>query len=301
MKHRLWRSTLSRDRAQDYTFLIPAFLYLLVLSLYPLGYSLYLSLTDWSILKKGDPVSFEGLKHFFVLFRDPAFRTSMTFTLKFFAAALPLETLLGLALALIITYERLPRRAANLFRIIIVMPVIIIPSVAGIVWRTVFTIRYGPINYFTSLLGLAEIPWLGDPRWAFFSVLMVELWRYNPLVTLIFVGGLLGVPKDQVESAHMDGCSPLRVFQHVYIPYLKPIFLVVLLIRTMDLLKRFDFIYTLTNGGPGFATQVATLYIQKTAIEDFDFNLGAAASWVLLLIVLPFSLFMIVRMFVPRD
>jgi multiple sugar transport system permease protein len=299
LTHRL--SAITKDRSQAYIFLIPVFLYLLVLSLYPLGYSLYLSLTDWSILRKSELVSFRGLKNFFVLFQDTSFQTSMFFTLKFFTVALPLEILLGLALALIITYERLPRQAANIFRIIIVMPIIVIPSVAGIIWRTLFLIRYGPINYLFSLLGIPEIPWLGEPGWAFISVQMVELWRYNPLVTLIFVGGLLGVPKDQVDSAHIDGCSSLQVFQHVYIPYLKPIFLVVLLIRTMSLLKRFDFIYTLTGGGPGFATEVATLYIQRTAIEDFNFNMAAAASWILLLVVLPFSLFMIFRMFAPRD
>ena len=99
----------------------------------------------------------------------------------------------------------------------------------------------------------------------------------------------------------MDGCSGIRVFWHIILPYLKPIFLVVLLIRTMDLIKRFDFIYTLTDGGPGFATEVATMYIQKMGIEDFDFNIAASASWVLLIAVLPITLFMIFKMFIPRD
>jgi multiple sugar transport system permease protein len=291
----------SKDKKQAAIFLIPACFYLLVLTMYPLGYSVFLSLTDWSLLDRHKAISFVGLKRFIDLFKDPEFLNSMLFTFKFYVAALPLEILLGLFLALIIVSEKLHRITANSLRVVVIIPVIIMPAVVGILWGTMFTIRYGPINYFVSLLGLPEISWLGNPNWAYVSVLMVELWRYNPLVTLIFVGGLLGVPKDQVESARIDGCSGFRVFWHVTLPYLRPIILVALLLRSMDLVKRFDFIYTLTHGGPGFSTMVATIYIQKVGIEDFRFNDAAAAAWVLVLVVLPITLFMIFRMFVPRE
>jgi multiple sugar transport system permease protein len=301
MVHEEKKSILGQDKVQGTILLIPAFVYILVLTIYPLGYSLYLSLTNWSLRYPDRSVSFVGLKYYFVLLRDAEFHTSMIITLKFLLIALPLEVLVGLILAMIITHKGMNKTASNIFRTSIILTVVVIPSVAGILWRTIFTPRYGPLNYFLSLLGFPEFPWLSKSNWAFASLIIVELWRYTPLVVLIFVGGLLGIPQDQTESAHLDGCSSLQIFWYIVLPFLKPIFIVVLLLRTMDLFKRFDFIYTLTGGGPGFATQVVNLYVQKMGFEDFEFNIAASGSWVLLLFLLPISLFLIFKLFVPRD
>jgi multiple sugar transport system permease protein len=291
----------SHDYFQGVVFLLPGFFYLIVLALYPLGYSMVLSFSAWDVRDPDSVIRIQGFFNYLKVLRDPQFLSSLWLTVKFLILALAIEIPVGLGLAMLLTYDRLNRTVVSLFRAAIVMTLVMVPTVSGILWRTMLTNRYGPLNYVLTLIGLPDIPWLSDADLAFYALIIVEVWQYTSVVTLIFVGGLMGIPKDQVESARIDGCSGIQVFWHVILPFLRPIFAIVLLLRSMDLLKRFDFIYAMTGGGPGYATEVANLYIHRKGIRYFEFTEAAAASWILLLILLPLTLFLIIKIFMPRE
>jgi multiple sugar transport system permease protein len=128
------------------------------------------------------------------------------------------------------------------------------------------------------------LTWIASPRWALVSVILVDVWQWTPFMFLILLAGLQAIPQEPYEAAMIDGSSPWQTFRHVTLPLLKPAILIALLLRTMDLLRIFDQIFILTQGGPGFATETISLYIYKTAFRFGDFGYAAAMSFVLLLI-----------------
>lgn len=290
-----------RDRMQAYVLLTPGLLVLLVLALYPLLFSLYLSFSSWDIRNPNAKIEFNGIANYIKILASKDFGTSLFTTLKFIFFALILEIFLGLMIALVITDETISKKMAGLFRATLILTIVMIPVVSGILWKTILQKHYGPLNYFLGFLGVPEIPWLSKPSTAFISIIFVEVWQQTTVSALIFIGGLMGIDKNYLEAGKIDGCSGFRLLWHIILPMLKPIFAIILLLRSIALLKVFDFIYSMTYGGPGSATEVVNLHIFRLGLQYLDFNLAAAASWVLLVILLPLTLFLTLKVFLPRN
>jgi multiple sugar transport system permease protein len=142
-------------------------------------------------------------------------------------------------------------------------------------------------------LSTAALTWTSSPRLAMFSIIAVDVWQWTPFMFLILLAGLQAIPQEPYEAALIDGSSSWQTFRHVTLPLLKPAILVALLLRTMDLLRVFDQVFILTEGGPGFATETLSLYIYRTAFRFSDFGYAAAMSFVLLLITNIISAFYI--------
>jgi multiple sugar transport system permease protein len=282
------------DRRLPYLFLAPAVVVLLSLSIYPLIYSLTVSFQI-----EGADGSRWSLANFQRLFTDNFFLSAMEHTLVYATSALVCEFLLGLGLALLMNSQI---RGRTFFRAALLVPMMLPAVVVGVVWRLMLNPNFGAINGTLKGLGFDTEPltWTASPRLALLSVILVDVWQWTPFMFLVLLAGLQAIPQEPYEAAKIDGSSRWQTFRYVTLPLLKPAILIALLLRTMDLLRVFDQIFILTEGGPGFATETISLYIYRTAFRFSDFGYAAAMSFVLLAITNVISVIYI-RFLQTRD
>ena len=249
---------------------------LLSLSIYPLIYSITISLQQET--PEGSIWTFGNFAR---LASDDFFWTAMVHTFVYTVAALTCEFFLGLGLALLLNAQI---RGRGVFRASLLVPMMLPTVVVGVVWRLMLNPDFGAINGTLKQFGFntESLTWTASPRLAMLSVIAVDVWQWTPFVFLVLLAGLQAIPQEPYEAALIDGSSRWQTFRHVTLPLLKPAILIVLLLRTMDLLRVFDQIFILTEGGPGFATETISLYIYRTAFRFFDFGYAAAMSFVLL-------------------
>ena len=273
---RLFSAASRRELVFPLLLLTPALAVLLSLSIYPLIYSITISLQRETA---------DGLKwtlaNFARLGSDSFFLTAMAHTFVYAAAALVFEFSIGLGLALLLNTQM---RGRGFFRATLLVPMMLPTVVVGVVWRLMLNANFGAINGTLKEFGLntESLTWTASPRLAFLSVIVVDVWQWTPFVFLVLLAGLQAIPQEPYEAALIDGSSRWQTFRHVTLPLLKPAILIALLLRTMDLLRVFDQIFILTEGGPGFATETISLYIYRTAFRFFDFGYAAVMSFVLL-------------------
>lgn len=265
-----------RELLLPYLLVAPALAVLLALSIYPLLYSITVSLQQ----ETSSGIVWT-LSHFKRLATDNFFRTAMAHTFVYAVAGLTCEFLLGLGLALLLNQQI---RGRGLFRASLLVPMMLPTVVVGVVWRLMLNPNFGAINGTLKQFGVdtESLTWTASPRLAFVAVIAVDVWQWTPFVFLVLLAGLQAIPQEPYEAALIDGSSRWQTFRHVTLPLLKPAILIVLLLRTMDLLRVFDQIFILTEGGPGFATEMISLYIYRTAFRFSDFGYAAAMSFVLL-------------------
>lgn len=273
---RFFNAPNKRDLLLPALFLAPALAVLLALSIYPLIYSVTISLQRETA---GGAVW--GLENFTRLLSDNFFWTAMGHTFVYSTAALTCEFLLGLGLALLLNNQI---RGRGFFRASLLVPMMLPTVVVGVVWRLMLNPNFGAVNGTVKQFGIdtESLTWTASPKLAMLSVIAVDVWQWTPFVFLVLLAGLQAIPQEPYEAALIDGSSRWQTFRHVTLPLLKPAILIVLLLRTMDLLRVFDQIFILTEGGPGFATETISLYIYRTAFRFFDFGYAAAMSFVLL-------------------
>src|ERR1044072_7718325 len=257
-------------------FLAPAIAVLLALSIYPLIYSITISLQQ----ETAGSLSW-GLGNFGRLVSDNFFLTALAHTFVYAVSALTCEFLLGFGLALLLNKQI---RGRGVFRASLLIPMMLPPVVVGVVWRLMLNPNFGAINGTLKQfrLNTERLTWTASPKLAMLSVIAVDVWQWTPFVFLVLLAGLQAIPPEPYEAALIDGSRPWQTFFHVTLPLLKPSILIVLLLRTMDLLRVFDQIFILTEGGPGFAPETISLYIYRAAFRFFDFGYAAAMSFVLL-------------------
>jgi multiple sugar transport system permease protein len=232
-------------------FLLPGLLFLFAIDLVPLVYSAWLSLYDWWLLRPRN-IRFIGLGNYIQLATDPELRRAVVVTGLFTAGAVVLEFLVGLGLALLFSQ---PFRFLRPLRVVLLLPLFVVPVVGATMWRVIFHPDMGPLNYYLNLIGLGRPPWLGDPTLALVSITLVDAWRTIPFMFLVMYAGIEVLPAELFEAAAVDGASRWQAFRHITVPLLAYIMLVAVLIRGMDAFRELDIIYVLTGGGPGTATQ----------------------------------------------
>ena len=265
----------------------PAILYLLALTIYPLFYSVQVALTT-TAAGPGPPT----LKNFARLFHDRLFFISLGQTLIYTAVALVVEFGLGLALALTVHAvgeQRTWWRAW--YRPLLLVPMLLPPVVVAVIWRLIYNPDFGLINGTLKSWGIPTraLTWIAAERTALLSVILVDVWQWTPFLFLLLLAALQSLPQEPYEAARVDGASAWQTFRLVTWPLLKPAVLVALLLRTMDLLRVFDQIFILTQGGPGFATETASLFIYRTAFRFYDLGYASVLSFVLLAMTLALS------------
>jgi multiple sugar transport system permease protein len=275
-EHRNHTFSVLRDRALPYLLIAPTVMVLLALSIYPLLYSIKVGFQTGS-----DEAARWSFANFTRLATDGFFLSALWHTVIYAVVALTFEFLLGLGLAVLLDRSM---RGRSMFRAALLIPMMIPPVVVGVVWRLMLNADFGAINGTLKSLGINTevLTWTASPKLALASVIAVDIWQWTPFMFLVLLAGLQAIPQEPYEAAKIDGASTWQTFRHVTLPLLKPAILVALLLRTMDLLRVFDQIFILTEGGPGFATETVSLYIYRAAFRFFDFGYAAAMSFVLL-------------------
>jgi multiple sugar transport system permease protein len=183
-------------------------------------------------------------------------------------------------------------RGISLLRTLIIIPILISPVVVGLTWRYIYE-PWGVLNYVLGKFGVAPVGWVSDPRTALISIMVVDIWQWTPFVVLVLLAGLQSIPREVVEAAALDGLKFRKYFTRILWPLLRPVALIVLLIRMMDALKVFDTVYMLTRGGPGTATYVASMYNYVLFFGNYQVGYAAAMSYIILIIVNVFAISLI--------
>jgi multiple sugar transport system permease protein len=271
-------------------FLAPSVIFLLLTSVYPLLNSLRLSFYSWNMMIPFSKPTWYGLGNYTRLFDDPQFWNAVKATLIFVVAAVSIELILGMLLALLATSSV---HAMGPIRTILLFPLMMTPVVAGVLWRNLYHSQYGVINHLIGLIGIPPQTWLGNPNQALPAVIMVEIWQQLPVVAFVLAAGLAALPVDLYKAAAVDGASRWQTFRMITLPLLKPVIIVVLLLRIMDAFKVFDIVFMLTYGGPGQRTEVLSLLIYKTGLKFLQVGQASAMSWLFLAFIFVMSFFFI--------
>ena len=268
---------------------LPAVIVLLLLTIYPFIYLIYVSLHIWPI-SPNLPKIFLGFGQFTYLFSDPSFIESMQVTISLTVVGVSLQISLGTLLAILLSTKT---KFTNYFTLPFMIPVFIAPVVVGLIWKFMFNYDLGILNYLLNVIGLESINWLGTTTTAFWSVVLIDTWQWTPFTTLIIKAGLDSVDPTPQEAAYVDGATRFQIFRYVTFPTIAPIFTVALLFRTLDAFKAFDIIYVVTRGGPGGSTYVLGYNIWKTAFYQNQLGLSAAMSVIMIIIATIFALILV--------
>jgi|SRR5699024_90079 len=262
-------------------FLIPALITTLALVLIPILYTLWLSITHQDITGNND--GFAGLSNYTTMIKDPEFWNSIKVTLFLFFVCLFVETILGLALGYLLSRD-VPGRAV--FQGLLLIPAITASVAVALVWMLIFDPTLGAANQILEALGIDPVVWLGSRNMAPWSIAIVDIWEWTPFMALIIAAGIRSLPSEPFEAASIDGAGPTKKAWHVGFPLLRSVLLVAMLLRTVDLIRFFDTIYIMTQGGPVNATNTLNVYGYRAAFIDQNPSYAATLQITLFLLVI---------------
>jgi len=282
-------SALSRfiDRRQALVYPAPAVIALFLIVVIPIGYNLYLSSTKWTI-GLGQP-RFIGIGNFIELFSDERVLNGMKVMIYFSGLSLSLELALGLLIALYFNREF---KGSEIVQAIYIFPFAATPVAVALIWRIMLNPEIGVMNYLLKSIGLPGSLWVSSPQTVIPALVMVDVWKWTPMITLIVLAGLKSLPHEPYEAAQIDGANALQIFWYITLPLIRPVLIAALMLRSLDNLKEFDMIYTITQGGPGIASETLYLYSYTVGFSFFKAGYGSALMVVVFLIVLVFNVVM---------
>jgi multiple sugar transport system permease protein len=292
--------TLGRSRRTQRTgflFVLPTLIVMFSVTIVPAIFLYLISLFDYN---RGTPLSsarWVGLENYTRLLsgQDDNFWPAVGVTLLFLVTATATTVLFGTVLAILLDSVT---RARSLFTTLMLIPLIMAPVIAGLIWRLMFNDLYGVVNAILAPFGASQ-PWLGSPSLAFISVLIVETWQWTPFVALIIFAGIQSVDGQPREAAMIDGANAFQLFRYVTFPMIQPIFGLVVVLRLIDSMKIFDSAYALTQGGPGKATETLSLMVWHYGLYQTGW-IGRAAAVAVLLLVMVVLLSNVVTRYLKR-
>ena len=279
------------DRNFQHLMLLPALVFLLALGTIPVLYNLVVSLQD--ITMQQDNRDFAGLINYQRLLTDARFWGAWRNTFLIASIALPIQLALGLALAMLFVGD-LPGK--RIFIALMVLPTLISPIVAGASWRLMFDNQYGPVNQIIGWFmdSTPLILWTTDAAYVYPAIIILEVWAHTPFVFLLLLAALTQVDRSLLDAAEIDGASAWATFRRVILPAIRPVLLTVILIRFIDLMRLFDFVYALTQGGPGTTSETIALYTYVQGFQQFATSYTGAMSF-FIIVVMSLIVYVLVR------
>lgn len=267
-------------------FPLPAAIFIVVMMVFPILYTFFVSFTDWN-MSSGGTANFIGLGNYVAMFQEPRFYNAFWLTLYFTVLAVSVETVLGVIIALILDREF---RGKNLAKLILLLPMVATPVAVGLCWTLFYEPTIGLGNYALKLLGLPASKWLASKLAVIPSLALVDIWQWTPMISLIVMAGLASLPTEPYEAALVDGATRWQTLRRITLPLLRPTILIAMVLRSIDALKTYDIIYVMTAGGPGFASETLNIYAYNLGFGYFRFGAASSALVALFAIVLGFSL-----------
>ena len=270
-----------------YSMITPTIIVLLIMSAYPLIFTLFYSFTDYNLLRNlREPASFIALKNYTDLLTDPYFQQSIWNTVKFTILAVIFEMLIGFVMALFVNCLR---RGQKTMRTLLLLPYLLPTVTVALSWRMMLSPNYGIVNQVLQTLGLPVFNWFSDIHTAFGMLVLIDVWQSAPFVFLLLYAALQSVPQSQYEAARIDGAGRLKILFYVTIPNIKNSLALCALLRTIDSFRLFDKVNLLTGGGPANSTSTITQYLYNYGISSLDFGFGSAGAIVMTILVLILS------------
>lgn len=271
----------ARGRRELFLMVLPAIVLVLAVNIFPLIYSLWVSFHSYEPLALSHPAN--GIGNFRQVLSDPLFRSSALLTLIFVAIVVPLQTLLGLGLALLVEMRAWARR---IFFPIFLLPVLIMPVVVAYMWRQMWEAPFGVVDEVASVVlrHHVTIQWLNNPRTAFIALVVTEIWQWTPFMFIILLAGIVSVPAELREAAAVDGSGAWSTFAFVVLPSIAGILTIAVMIRLLDAANFFVTVYAITGGAPGTSTFSLVFYIWNLAHVG-RFGAASASSFLFLAVL----------------
>lgn len=272
------------DKHIKWVFTIPTILFVLAMIAFPILYTFYLSFFD-STLSATKPPTFVGFDHYIEMFtdEDARFLLAVWRTVWFSVVALVVEMFLGVGIAILLNRKFVGK---GLVKTVFLLPMVATPVAIGMVWTLIYQPTIGIANYALKAIGLPAQAWLGSADTALWSLIIVDIWQWTPMVMLITFAGISALPSDPYESAVVDGANPFQILTKITLPLLTPTILVAMLLRLVDVVKTFDIIYSTTQGGPGYATETMNILSYRQSFENFQFGEASATLMIFFIIVM---------------
>lgn len=257
---------------------------------FPLVYAAYLSVTDYKLTDRGTP-AIVGADNFVATFGDGAFWNAFGTTALYVAIAVGLELAVGLAIALALQKQRW---AKDLTRSMLLAPMFITPIAVGLTFRFLLNDQLGAIPAMLDTIGISY-DFFG-PGKALFTLALIDVWQWTPFMVLLLLAGLESIPKEPLDAARVDGAGGLYVLRRITLPLLAPVLVVAILLRSLDAIKVFEYVFATTRGGPGTETETLQYFIYQTGIQFFRLGSASSMAFVVLVVVLAVMVFAFRRM-----
>jgi ABC-type sugar transport system permease subunit len=264
-----------------YAYVLPALAIVGTFVVFPIGYSFYLSLQSWDLIRPA-PL-FVGFDNYRRLLSAPDIHQALINTVLYAAGTVPLSAVLGLAVALLLNR---PLRARGLFRTAFFAPTVTSTVAMSAVWLWIYDPQVGLMNAFLRAFGLPALGWLNDPRTALLALVIMSTWNGLGYDMVLFLGGLQGIPPELEDAAAIDGATRAQTFWRVTLPLLAPTTLFVLIITTVSAIQVFTQVSVMTQGGPAGATNVLVFSLYQHAFQTFEMGYASALAWIVFLILL---------------
>ena len=269
-----------REKRQAWVLLAPMLIVMGLLTAWPLLRTIWLSFTDAALIGNGSEVNYVGIENYLYALTDPDFLSSIWRTLYFTVVSVALEGIIGVLVALLLNQKFYGR---SFLRVLVILPWALPTIVNAMMWRLNFNPDYGSINALLTQLGIIDgyRSWLGSPDSALNAVMLADVWKNYPLVTLLTLAAMQSIPEDLFEAARLDGASAFRRFQAITFPAIIGPLSVALILRTIDAFKIFDIIYVMTRGGPVDSTKTLSFFVYQ---ESFSYlRAGSGAAYAILM------------------
>ncbi|MDX2140935.1 MAG: sugar ABC transporter permease [Chloroflexota bacterium] len=268
-------------------FILPTIILLILMNIFPLIYSLFISFTEYSVISDAPPV-WVGLQNYQRILSDPTFWHSFAVTGRFALLSVALQTVVGFGLALLL---RSKFTGSGLITTLILVPMMLSPIVVATFWKLIFNPSYGILN---PLLGFNNIntspEWLGDPNLALWAIVIVDVWMWSPFVMLLCLAGLSAIPDYLYEAASIDRANWWFQFRRITLPQVMPLLLIAVLFRTIEAFKQFDLVMGLTGGGPGDVTETVSVQLYQLAFQgQFNTGMSSALAYIVLVVIIAIS------------
>ncbi|WP_262298400.1 carbohydrate ABC transporter permease [Microvirga sesbaniae] len=273
------------DSSIRWIYPLPAILFVALLMVFPVLYTTYISLTNWTLTSGAAP-SFVGLNNYAQVLVEPRFLQALWRTMVFTVSAVAVEAVLGVAAALLLNRAFVGR---SVVKLLLLLPLVATPVAVGIVFNLFYDPTIGLANYVLESLGLPPSSWISGAGTVLFSLVVVDVWQWTPMITLIVLAGLAALSDEPAEAARIDGASEWQIIRLITIPMVMPVIVTAVILRLIDALKTFDIIFAMTGGGPGYASETLNLIGYKYSFEYFRMGQAAVILVVLFLVVLACS------------
>lgn len=278
-----------------YSFLLPAVVAIFLVIIVPMVLAIFITFHDVNLVETGGAMIPNGARNFVTLFKDHRFFHSIVISLLYVVTAVSIETVLSVAIALLLDRKFHGR---NLVRTLIIIPMFITPVVVGLSWRMFYDPTSGIINYLLGVLGLGtRHDWLGNAAIALPAIVLADVWEWTPFMILIVLAGLESIPQELYEAAVVDGTTRMTAIRYISIPLVLPAIVVAMIFRVVDAMKAFDLIYVMTKGGPGLATETTNLYAYTIGFQYFRIGYATTVALVFTVIATAVSSAFVSRLF----